>query len=63
MSGSSSTPLTTHILRAIGTLVLAAVVLSIVEPVFLDALPAVLVVGALIGIIRLALGVTRRSGW
>jgi len=54
---------TSALTKALVTLAIAAVVLFVIEKVFVAALPAVLVILALIGVYRIALGMFRRDGW
>ncbi len=51
------------IAKALATLAIAALVLFVVESVFFRALPALLVLLALVGIYRLALGLRKGNGW
>ena len=64
MNGNTPLSWTSHVTKALTVLVIAAVVLTIVERVFLQALPGLLVILILIGIVRLAVGINRnRDGW
>ena len=63
MNGNGVSSWTGLIIRAVGTLVIAAVVLSVVERAFWAALPGLMVVLVLVGVCRLALGAFRRDGW
>jgi hypothetical protein len=49
--------------KALGTLVIAALVLFVVEPIFMHVLPGVIIVMVLIGIYRFVLGLSRHDGW
>jgi hypothetical protein len=52
------------ITKAVGALVIAAIVLYVVEKVFLGALPELLVILILLGVYRIAIGIRRqRDGW
>ena len=54
---------TAALTKAVGTLVVVALVLFIVEPIFMHVLPGLLMVLVLIGIYRLATGGFRHGGW
>jgi hypothetical protein len=62
VSGSPSN-WTAALTKAVGTLVVVALVLFIVEPIFMHVLPGLLVLLLLIGIYRVAIGGFRRGGW
>lgn len=49
--------------RAVMTLLVAAVLVSVVEPIFMGVVPVLLVVFVLIGVYRLVLGRFGRDGW
>jgi hypothetical protein len=63
LNGNTPSSLSSTITKAVGTLVIAAIVLYVVEHVFLAALPGLLIILVLVGIYRLALGMWRRDGW
>lgn len=63
MNGNAPSSWTKSMSRAVGTLVIAAVALYVVERVFLAALPALVVIVILVGVYRIALGMFRRDGW
>lgn len=63
MNAPSPQSWTSALTKALVTLAIAAVVLFVIEKVFVAALPAVLVILALIGVYRIALGMFRRDGW
>ena len=63
MNSNSPSSWSTAITKALATLVIAAVVLYVVEHVFVTALPGLLIILALAGVYRMAVGMSRRDGW
>jgi hypothetical protein len=49
--------------KVVGTLAVVALVLFVVEPIFMHVLPGLIVLLLLIGIYRLATSGFRRGGW
>jgi hypothetical protein len=54
---------TAALTKAVGTVVVVALVLVIVEPIFMHVLPGLLILLVLIGIYRIATGAFRHGGW
>lgn len=63
-NGGSPTSWMQQLTKALMVLVITAVVLGFIEKVFVNALPGLLVILALVGIIRFAVSAHRnRDGW
>lgn len=62
MSGGASS-WTAALTKVVGTLAVVALVLFVVEPIFMHVLPGLIVLLLLIGIYRLATSGFRRGGW